>query len=265
MIRLPPPPYMPEDEEELIWMNPLDSEHKFIFDDSVSPESNHSKNGNSESSDPVTVQNQQRLKELLEFAFKTPLLNDQLHQVKQELKICKDVSFLRFCLPHLAELVENNPITAVEVLLKVLIDSQGEGQMLEFLKELVNIPMSVHSMEVVNRLTNEVELSPEFIHLYITNCIQTCEGIEDKFMQNRLVRLLCVFLQSLIRNKIVNVSDLMVEVQAFCIEFSGIREAAALFRLMKSLDTASASNASSNSGYSNLAVVTCKIFSSKNV
>ncbi|XRA98236.1 CCR4-NOT transcription complex subunit 11 [Pycnococcus provasolii] len=190
---------------------------------------------------------------------------------------------------HLPELVASNPSVAIEVLL--LLATRGDtavahaaaasgaappairidGVALPFYESLIAMEMSLHSMEVVHKLTTLVTLPERFVHRFVSRCIECCtrmgggsggggggavgdgggtmgdgpsspspnavsarETSSKSYMQNRLVRLICVFLERLIRNKILSPKDVFVEseVTRFCIEFSRVREAAALFRLL---------------------------------
>ncbi|KNC97291.1 uncharacterized protein SPPG_07221 [Spizellomyces punctatus DAOM BR117] len=211
---VPPPGILLPALEEVLWLDPPEVMHRIEWDFSMCQ----------------TVARKDEVRRLMSMALKGPLSLVQLQSVIGALEA--DPNMVNSCglsPQNLPDLVENNPNLAVESLLRLM----GTPRQQEYLKVLVTINMSLHSLEVVNRLANAVTLPPDFLHMYIVHCIGTCESIRDRYMQNRQVRLVCVFLQSLIRNRTISITDFFVEIQAFCIQFSRIREAAGLFRLLK--------------------------------
>jgi hypothetical protein len=176
---------------------------------------------------------------LMQQALEEPLKKEDLSFLLESLRSHPLVAVQGGLNPaRLPSLVEKNPVVAVECLLKRI----HTDSIHEYFDVLAGMEMSLNSMEVVNQLMTSGPLPPEFIHRYISNCMLSCQSVSDsenKYLQNRMVRLVCVFLQALIRGKVMHIreqQDLFVEVQAFCIKFSRIKEAASLFRMLKSLE-----------------------------
>ena len=47
---------------------------------------------------------------------------------------------------------------------------------------------------------------------------------ENKVNKNRMVRLVIVFLQNILKQKVINFEDISVDIKQFCMEHNGIKE-----------------------------------------
>ncbi|KAF9351941.1 hypothetical protein BGX26_010146 [Mortierella sp. AD094] len=78
--------------------------------------------------------------------------------------------------------------------------------------------LTLHSLEVVNRLSAATTLSPQFLHAYIENAIRCCELVEDKVGQARVVRMA------------ITIPGYYHALQSFCVQFARVKEVANLFQ-----------------------------------
>ncbi|TPX33419.1 hypothetical protein SeMB42_g07482 [Synchytrium endobioticum] len=221
------PPDMLPFANEAIWLEPAIPVHQIEWDYSLG----------------VDLQERDEARKLISLAQSTPLTLAQLQKILRQLERHPKLVYDCGLSPDkLSDLIENNHIVASEVLVRLIESSSINDR---YLQALLNVNVSLRSMEVVNRLAtaSSSNLPKEFIYLFISTCIQNCGNVKDKYVQYRQVRLVCVFLQSLIRNRILVVGsssnnnsiseDNSVEIQTFCVQFSRVREAAALYKLLK--------------------------------
>ena len=172
------------------------------------------------------------LKTLINKAVKMSLKDEEYRAIIKPLKTDPELIFNIGMTPQrLPSLVINNPHVAFEL----LIIMTNTTQITKYYDALSGMKLSPNTLEVFNRLSNFVELPQEFIQIFLKNCMNQCRNsTETKVNKNRMVRLVCVFLQSIIKSRMINLQDVFIDVQAFCIEFSSIKEANGIYKMLQS-------------------------------
>ncbi|CAD8212503.1 unnamed protein product [Paramecium octaurelia] len=128
-------------------------------------------------------------------------------------------------------LVEHNPQFVSDIITKL---HQSGMNVHEYLNYLIHIKATIQTLELVNQLTKNITLPDQFLNMFITSCIETCEEVKQNQQQlTRQVRLVSVFIKTLIKQKTFNPKKIYVELQGFCLEFSSIQEATQLFKAIK--------------------------------
>jgi hypothetical protein len=211
----PIPDFIEISTNETNWMSPM-----------TIPEVHWNNQGQSNSADHDLV------REYLKLSLSQKLTNEQYNFVTSALKQNKKLLSLGgISHKNLGELVEKNSGLAVEIMILIM----NSTRIQDYFGELVNIPMSINVLEVVNKLAMTMELPAEFLHLFISNYMNSCKSIKEKYNQTRFVRLLCVFMSALLKNKILDNQELYTEIEHFCTEFSSIKEANTVYRSIKSM------------------------------
>lgn len=126
-------------------------------------------------------------------------------------------------------MIEANPLLAYELI---------STEVPRFVSALQSAELSLNLLEVVNRLVRDDAsrmhnlLPREFLHEFIDRIARQVELVQDRDIQVVKVRWVCVFISSLIRNSAINLSDYLVQLQSFTVQFSRVKEANVLYQTL---------------------------------
>lgn len=206
--------------DELAWLSPMEDvdDHKsfFSWDSSMLTSSSISS----------------ELRFLMAKAYQSAISPSEQQKLLELLNKNPDlISRIGFHPSKLPLLVETNPTISI-FLIKLLPSSAIN----DYLQSLIQMSMSLYSIEVVNRLSTSMDLPKEFLGSFIFNCIEKCDQTKDKYLQTRFVRLVSVLIQSLIRNKAIQISHCFPQIQTFSSNYRSIKEAQILFQLLQTFD-----------------------------
>ena len=143
----------------------------------------------------------------------------------------------------LGVLLENVGVHAMEVVAKAFEESREERLKAQTEASESGAAEGGSSKDDQNaeaRLSAEPLLPAAFLTPFMAKCVRRCvdhgeDGGGSRAKRASAARLTCMFLQVLLRERHAAAADLPAEVESFCVEFMSVKEAADLFRLVRSL------------------------------
>jgi hypothetical protein len=137
--------------------------------------------------------------------------------------------------PTFSSLFNTNP-TLTRGLVSLFLTNGSKAQRRELLTALEFLSISLGSLEMLNDLVVKSRLlsadeTTRLVHGVLSNGIRAAESLESRHTQSRLVRLLVLFLQSVLRYEVVGIADVYYLVQDLGVKFMFVKEARELWRV----------------------------------
>ncbi|CAD5221587.1 unnamed protein product [Bursaphelenchus okinawaensis] len=148
-----------------------------------------------------------------------------------------------FDVPQFAKMIELHPELASECLLQ---EHLRESPLLtKHLNVVLTMEISVQTMISVSRFMCQCDkqnlpIPTDFLNAYITYCIDTCQRASQNnpSAAHRIVRMVCVFFQALLRLNNFNIKPRIAEIFNFATLFSSVKETTQLYQAITQLKNA---------------------------
>lgn len=105
----------------------------------------------------------------------------------------------------------------------------------DHLQMLLGAPLTIHSFNVVTVLAVDGKLSEDFVAQIISKGIHSCDSISDIATRNRQVRIVCVFVASLLQDLPYPLGGIVFELREFCLRNGHVQEASDLYRRLSAV------------------------------
>ncbi|MDP2439726.1 MAG: hypothetical protein Q8P67_28585 [archaeon] len=228
----PPPPRLPLQPHEGLWMDLSESRHLPVWD-RLMPDldaSHHS--ANSAPSSNASLSYPEDIPPLLERAVSHILRPDELRRAVLATAEHSPLLLSSLLQPSdLRGLVENNP----ELAYAVVVSLSSSSSVRDFLSALSEMPLSLRLLELASRLTKTLGLPLDLLTACSSRWLAACASMPRSEFQSRVAGLLSLFLQYLLLHNPLAVAPLDVQISSFSLELAHVPEAVVLFQKFKSI------------------------------